>query len=261
MIARRLWRLYGGLVTKYGTVREVSVRDEKATLDKIVAEKASICRFSDGEISLMFGNDLYFQEYDAKLARSLRSALRRRQPGLLVGIPNFRKQAITRNAEQRLARWAGIEKLFCRMTDAGMTYYSANLTRPHGIAGLATPEYFEKFRSVWAGRDLIVVTGNEGYAEHEFFANARTVRVVRCASRNCYREHDRILEEALSRSTADCVYALSAGPTATALVPEIAAQGSQALDIGQIVREWEHSVGAKSGAGNNHGLHAQPKDQ
>jgi hypothetical protein len=58
------------------------------TLDEIIKNNRSISRFGDGEIKLIFGNKIGFQNANKMLAIKLKKVLKSKRKGLLIGI-NF----------------------------------------------------------------------------------------------------------------------------------------------------------------------------
>jgi hypothetical protein len=67
----------------------IPVIGPRETVQAIRDRRASIARYGDGELEIMIGRGIYFQEYDPELARRLRTVLRSAAPQFLVGIPNF----------------------------------------------------------------------------------------------------------------------------------------------------------------------------
>lgn len=63
---------------------------EEETIDEIVKNRKSICRFGDGEFSIMFGNSRWrFQRDDAKLAERLREVIITDEENILIGLNDF----------------------------------------------------------------------------------------------------------------------------------------------------------------------------
>src|SRR3954469_12628604 len=76
---------------------------EKQTLAVIRERRASIARFGDGELEIMIGGGIYFQQQDPELARRLRGILRSPRPNFLIGIPNF--DALQIKTQGRKGSW------------------------------------------------------------------------------------------------------------------------------------------------------------
>ena len=66
------------------------IMTEEETIDEIVKNRKSICRFGDGEFSIMFGSSRWrFQRDDAKLAERLREVITTEEENILIGLNDF----------------------------------------------------------------------------------------------------------------------------------------------------------------------------
>lgn len=73
----------GGAVLDIPNVENVS-----NTLTELINTNKSICRYGDGEFSIIFGDDLRFQKYSEKLSSSLREILMSDDEHIMVAIPD-----------------------------------------------------------------------------------------------------------------------------------------------------------------------------
>lgn len=65
------------------------VLDEDKIVERICQNKASMCRFGDGEFSLMRGENLKFQKYNEKIAKELNEIIRSNNEDVLICIPDI----------------------------------------------------------------------------------------------------------------------------------------------------------------------------
>jgi hypothetical protein len=70
----------------YGIPKILSV-DE--TLDKIITEKLSVCRYGDGEFKIMDGDSIQFQGESSDLAQRLKKVVKSNRDDVLVCLPSF----------------------------------------------------------------------------------------------------------------------------------------------------------------------------
>lgn len=206
---------------------------ERETLHALRERKASIARFGDGELEIMIGGGILFQEYDAELARRLRRILRSPRADFLVGIPNF--NALKIKTQSRIGSWRRYRRIFSHLVRRGAEYHSAFVSRPASIVGLESAEYFHAWESLWAGREVVIVHHSEATAKHELFRSASGVHFVPCADQHTFREYAALLE----RAAAHCgrpgvLFLIAAGPTAGVLAWDLAGRGAQALDVGHL---------------------------
>ena len=209
------------------------VINEWATLRALRERGASLARYGDGELEIMLGHDIYFQEYDPQLARRLRQILRAASEKFLVGIPNFPALQIKTSARRR--NWKRYRCMFSHLVRRGAEYHSAFVSRPGGIAGLESAEYFRTFESLWAGRDVVLVHNSADTAGHPLLRQARSIRHVPCPAQQAFRQYPALFEQAAAfLNTPGVLYLIAAGPTAGVLAWDLAQRGAQALDIGHL---------------------------
>ena len=69
-----------------GNVKRPLIKDYNQTVDTLISSDKSIARFGDGEIKIISGESIEFQEYDAYLATRLKSILENKNDRVMVGI-------------------------------------------------------------------------------------------------------------------------------------------------------------------------------
>ena len=64
----------------------LEILDYEKTLDLLLMQPRSFCRFGDGEIDLINGKSIAFQNYDAKLADIMLTILKENNSDLYIGM-------------------------------------------------------------------------------------------------------------------------------------------------------------------------------
>ncbi len=212
----------------------LKVRGEYETLDWLATHAGSIARYGDGELLLMLGRGIPFQEFDPVLAQRLRTILGKSNERFIVGIPNFDKLAVT--SANKLKMWQKDRIRFSHFVTRGLPYFSMYISRPRGIVGLESAAYYERMRQLWTDRTVVLVSNQAAANEHSVYANARQVHLVRCPAQHAFREYSQLLRacEVHLQNDAAPLFLLSAGPTATLLAWDLSERGAQALDIGHL---------------------------
>lgn len=59
----------------FGKEKYLKVCSKEETVEMLLNNPKSFCRFGDGEVLIMMGNDIAFQKYDKSLADSLKKLL------------------------------------------------------------------------------------------------------------------------------------------------------------------------------------------
>lgn len=205
--------------------------------DETLARAASginLARFGDGELRIAAGGDCISQrERFPKLVAEIKEMLGTPRPGCLVCIPNA--NAKTPKAES----WANYrEPKFVSLY--GMAEYgSAFITRPDSAPWIDTPDYWDRVRDLWRGKDVVLVVGDKKSISTEMMAGeAKSVREVIAPRQNAYREIDRI-EAEIGNPAGPVLMCL--GVTATVLAWRMAAKGVHAIDLGHIGMFMRHA--------------------
>lgn len=232
------WNIVHHILLHYNYKKsKLVILGERETLDLLITNQGSIVRFGDGEISLIYGNDIYFQKFNHELSRKLRKIIRADKKDLYIGIPNFDQLKIPNSSKVKM--WQGIRSSTHFLLDSKIIYCSSFITRPKGVKGLLSKEYFCKFQTLWNDKKVILINYDPLLANHEFFRNASDVLFITCPKENAYDEYEMILSRSLNCTAQNSIFLISAGPTATVLGYELHTAGRQAIDIGQIIREYD----------------------
>ncbi|KXT76197.1 SP_1767 family glycosyltransferase [Streptococcus sp. DD12] len=223
----------------------IHVRDIDETLDFIQAHGSSVVRLGDGEINLLSGDGIAYQDFDPNLAKELKSlAGQASTQDLVVCLPDvFEHQERYNNDviffwEQHLKGKGDYYASLCRAPWYGSTFIS----RPYmDLADKSVSAgYFKKLKQLWKGRKLLIVEGlsTRSGIGNDLFADAASVCRVICPPKNAYAVKDAIFE-AIVKHGKDCLVLLMLGPTAKVLVPALVKEGIQAIDLGHIDSEYE----------------------
>lgn len=199
----------------------MKVLGEDETLE-IALGGRSISRVGEGELKLAVrGWSIKSQAHDSKLAAEIRAVMQEPGPALAClpriykGIPN---EPFWRNFENPAFR------AHYRLTEYG----SAFITRPDVAPNIDRPDYWEKARRLWAGRDVTLIAPALKTLP---MPEAASVRLVQCPPVQAWAAVDRI-EEEVGRPAGPIL--ICAGATATALAARLARKGLWAIDIGHM---------------------------
>ena len=217
------------------------------TFKKIVEENASVCRFGDGEFSIMSGeNRPKFQLINNKLSKRLCEIIKTINSHILICIAdNYGSlEAYTDNAADAIRQYmtAEVRKQHRKYIDISKIYHDAYITRPYILRKdkKKTKKIFDCFKSIWNKKDIVIVEGE--YTRmgvgNDLFDNVNSIKRVLVPSVNAFDKYDEILEEILKFNKKSIVL-ISVGPTATVLAYDLACRGYQALDIGHLDLEYE----------------------
>jgi len=255
-LERALFRLQNMPYELYDKIRndglciqtpQIKTIDE--TLDKILKEKCSLCRFGDGEFVLMEGGRINYQQRSAQLARRLKEVLTSDKPNLLIGLP-----PCFGNLEHFLPpvadfwrKWASRKReTIYSYLDMDRVYYDAFFSRAY-IQDYKTDEhykkcgdYYKKIRMLWADRSVVICEGQGTRFGmfNDLLEGAETVSRILCPAHSAFDKYDEILA-AFDDVSREKLILAALGPTATVLAYDLCNKGYQAIDIGALDVDYE----------------------
>lgn len=217
-------------------------------LRTIIKEGSSLCRFGDGEFEMIREKERpWFQEPDALLSKRLTEVLDSQDDRIHIAISqNFTGfEQYTENAADVIREYmfGDTREDIIKLVDKDRIYYDAYVTRPYIIYRdkKNADEIFPLFREIWKERDVIIVEGE--YARigigNDLMEHARSVSRILCPSKNAWGRYKDILDTVLRKVSRESLICISLGPCATVLAYDLAREGYQALDIGQLDNEYE----------------------
>ncbi|OYQ32114.1 hypothetical protein CHU92_14660 [Flavobacterium cyanobacteriorum] len=232
------------LVTKIFPLPQVKSIEE--TLDKINETKCSISRFGDGEFLYIIDRlNLPFQKYEPRLAEKMKKILISDDSAILVGLPIGYHSLNNLKKESRLTWRSQISWIYPRLRkylDLNKVYYNASMTRVYsGYEDKSCSKgYFEKLMKIWEGREVLLIEGEKSRlgAGNNLFSNATKVERILAPMHHAFSKYDELCNEATKHDKTKLIL-IALGPTATALSYDLAKEGYQAIDIGNVDIEYE----------------------
>jgi glycosyltransferase family protein len=234
---------YPLIIRLYPLPKVASIED---TIDKIIKDKVSICRFGDGELMYMSEKrSLPFQVQDESLRQRFEQILKSNNEKILVGLPigyysltNLKPD--TKRAWRAIISWTypSIRKYLQK----DKLYYNASMTRLYmdyeDTRGSGV--LFEKVMQIWQNREILLLEGEKSRlgAGNNLFQNAKSVQRILAPANNAYAKFDDLFQEVLNYDTNKLIL-VAMGPTAKSLCYELALKGYQAIDIGNLDVEYE----------------------
>jgi glycosyltransferase family protein len=222
------------------------VKSIPETIDKILKDKVSICRFGDGELLYISEKrSLPFQRQDDRLRKYFIKILKSENNNILIGLPigyhslnNLKKSSkITWRA---IISWTypGVRKILKK----DKTYYNASMTRLYmDYEDIShSGAWFKKVQAIWNDKDILLIEGEKSRlgVGNDLFKNANSVKRILGPAHNAFDQFDNLLNFAKTQLQNHLVL-VAMGPTAKPLAYELAIDGFQALDIGNLDVEYE----------------------
>ena len=164
----------------------VTVRDISASLDFILSYHPSVVRYGDGEMDIMTGHSIPYQDYDAQLAEQLKEILAKQSDEHLLVCLSDVFEHLERYRPEAVAFWQGhlahykqAYQELCSATWYGSTFIS----RPYiDLADKSvSANYFSRLKQIWERRDIVIVEGKNtrsGSGKFNFLSNSHTEPLI-----------------------------------------------------------------------------------
>lgn len=227
---------------------KLKIHSANDTLDEIIINNKSISRFGDGEFSLIYGKDNYFQNYNIKLRKRLIQILKSDEPNLLIGIniPYTNKSLeryidIVKNYYFKLIN--NNKYKIIKLLKKNKEYYSSDITRFYIDFKDKTnvPNYIIKLRRIWEQKDVVIIEGDKSRLGigNDLFNNMKSLYRILCPAKNAFKVIDKIINEVINKIDKNQLIMIALGATATVLAYDLYKIGYQVIDIGHIDIEYE----------------------
>jgi glycosyltransferase family protein len=214
------------------------VLSTRETLELIVRNKASICRFGDAEFDISSfekKNDPYQQPSKVLSQRLHEILLTPSVNNLIVAIPPFNSAYNnTLNFYKDISFW---EWYWMKRYNKLSPYLTSDW---YGNSFVSRDAVFYEnnlasIKKLWEGRKTVFVVGKHGrfIFEPRLFSNLIENGRVYVPATNAFEDYGRIKKECFAFSL-DHLFLIAAGPTAAVLAYDLHAAGYQAIDMGHI---------------------------
>ncbi|ABV10344.1 glycosyl transferase family protein [Streptococcus gordonii] len=225
--------------------RQISVLSIDQSLDYLLENGASVVRFGDGEMDLVAGCSIVYQDFDPELSARLREIMSMESDERLMVCLSDVFTGLERYSIDAQNFWK--VHLYYHLSDyqeicRAPWYGSTFISRPYIDLEDKTPSagYFAKLKQLWQDKDLLIVEGltSRSGVGNDLFDGARSIKRIICPSRNAYSKLEAI-KQAVREHADNRLILTMLGPTAKVLVYDLVQEGYRALDIGHIDSEYE----------------------
>ncbi len=237
------------------TKARLHIYNSRESVKYIIDNRCSVARFGDGELQMIthylqggnkenFGVDT-FQDYVPELGKRLFEVLQCKHPNLLCCLPYQLKKSTISDLFNEVfwdREWLS-RKDFLERYALDRPFGDTNFTRFYmGRLDIQDyPEYINALRSIWDGRDVLIVEGELSRigVGNDLFDGCHSIHRILCPKTNAFNRYDEILEKTIEMANPETLIILALGHTATVLAYDLSLSNYQALDLGHIDVEYE----------------------
>lgn len=233
---------------EWGLKRVPVIESAQELLNVICREGKSLSRFGDGEFEIMRGNNRpWFQIKNEELAWRLMEIFQNNDERVLVAAAqNFINLDVYKERDADIIRIymeGKTRQEIINFFNPARKYYDAYVSRPYIIyrSSQNAKVIFSLFKKIWTNRNVIMVEGKYGRTGigNDLFSCAQSVKRIVCPATNAWNVYKEILQSVIQHAKKEDLICISLGPTASVLAYDLAMNGIQALDIGQLDNEYE----------------------
>lgn len=245
---RKYERKLKNIPYEFGLKPVPTIRPSKELLEIILKDGKSLSRFGDGELEIMQKrNHPWFQNIDEKLAERLKEVFSSKKENIIIALAdNFGNlDNYTEEAADTIRAYLdnGIRESLMEIIDMDRVYYDAYVSRAYIIYKNKqhAEKIFELFKRIWKKRDILIVEGSRSYTgiRNDLFSEVSRIRRIIAPPQNAFLVYEEILSLIKENKSENMLVLISLGPMATVLAYDLAMEGIQALDIGQLDNEYE----------------------
>ncbi|MGN9136115.1 GT-D fold domain-containing glycosyltransferase [Clostridium sp. HCP1S3_B4] len=224
--------------------KRLKILDYEETLNNILKNPKSFCRFGDGEIDIMNGKSIPFQKFDERLARIMLEILEDEITDLYVGI-NYNyfhstKMLNSYNRKFYLMDVRPYREFLLNHCSMKRKYIAAAFNQLYMFYDKYNFDYYyQRIKLLFKDKELVIFTGKGVFKElkYDVFEECKRKKVIECPSINAFSEYDNILNRA-RKFPQNKVLCFILGPTSKALVYQLTKEGYMAWDIGHMAKDY-----------------------
>lgn len=235
-------------IKKRKKINCIRVNGFDKTFFNLITKNCSLARFGDGELTIINGAGIGFQEYDAELSERLKEILySESDKSVLICLPGCLDKRNKRDYNKGTVNWwENYKKIdaknWLKYINKNNNYYNTDITRLFmSIDDIdVAAKRFVQMMSVFEDKKIVIIEGAETHMGegNNLLENAEIIDRIICPAENAYREYDNILSKAL-RYDREVMFLIALGPTATVLAYDLSKKGYRALDVGHLDIEYE----------------------
>ncbi len=228
-------------------IKDLHIFNSDQTLKALEDNPKSFARYGDGEIQLIKGNDIAFQNYHPELSRRLSELLSLKRDDIYIGLNYAYFQSPN--------EFADTNKKFYRVHATGFRRFFNNNCNPDNIyldAACFGAYYrfddnfdyelhYNRIKNLFKDKKIAIVSGEGVFEKLEFnvFELAQSQMIVHAPRINAFSNYNEILEKIEREVPKDYLLCLILGPTATVLPADLTDMGYMAWDIGHIAKDYD----------------------
>lgn len=216
------------------------------TLNCLENDQVGMIRFGDGELMLLEGKDIPFQQYDAVLAGRMFDILKAKDDRCMICIPHYyfyhdMEQLLPIQRRFLLEMGVKYRNEFVKYCNTDVVYGDTGVTQLFEIYDyFEFDDFYRRIEKMISKYDVVCVCGKGTLTnlQYNLLEYAKTQAYIYCPCKNAFGEYDKILKKCLTVGKDKLILA-ALGPTAKVLVWDLVQMGYHAWDIGHLLKDYD----------------------
>ena len=225
-------------------VGKLNILSSEETLNKLKEKNRCFCRFGDGEIAIMNGESIAFQDYNEQLGKKLKQIIQSDDENLLVGINYFYLNPVNgvNQFTQGFLKSLQMQRRFLlNNCNKNRTYIDAAITQVYqNYQEYDFDAHFMQMQELLKNQSITMICGERILQDIEYNALdiCKDVEFIYGPSKNAFDQYDELLQRALMTDQ-DRIICIVLGPTAKVLVYDLYKNGRIAWDLGHYLKDYD----------------------
>lgn len=223
---------------------KLKILNVEESLSYIEENDISFYRYGDGEIALMMGEGIPFQQADEKLARRLIELLVTDEKGIKAAIPYYYfnyEQGLIDIVESFAYAMKCQRRFLIKNCNKEQIYLDTSISQIYqSYESYDFENYFKRVKKLFDGRKITLICGQGIFKniKYNMMDDCASIEYLEAPSKNAFSSYDDILERAL-KTPKDSLVCIVLGPTAKPLAYDLYKNGYQAWDIGHFIKDYD----------------------
>ncbi len=228
-------------------LRRPKIYSPHETIRVLQQTSLSLARFGDGELNLINGHSIPYQEYTPQLGARLREILSTSHKNLLVGInywyffPTLNPSLPSVISQFTIEQMPKFRRELLKFIDFNTQYADAGFTTFMNSQQQDLTAWYDSCRKIWANKPVTVVGCKNVFdtLRNNIFDNASSMHTLLVPNKHAYRVYSSVLSELLKENKQTLIL-LMCGPLGKVLAADLAGCGYRALDLGHLAKSYDY---------------------
>lgn len=222
------------------------IMNSEESIALLEKEPKSFCRVGDGELEIISGNSIPFQEYSNELHGYLVKILRGEYKNIYVGLPFFYfnpTDNLTVTVHSFLRSFGRkYRDVILKLYNQNVTYIDTVITQLYQTyMEYDFSNYFLRLEELYSDKNILLIIGEGIWKSYKYnlFNKAKSLKIIEAPKTNAFSKKEELVRKAMEVEK-DYLICIVLGPAAKALTVELTDAGYMVWDIGHMLKDYNY---------------------